>query len=155
MAKASLSVKNARIKGTLEDLTGLSDYPCGVRAYSQNHHELVVAVNDPDYTLEAGFCLWFPLTGCFEGPLQWVGADFCLGTRDEWEEILSIVRPSGDLKEEFIKHHVLFVLKRPAFRVRILAFDCHKVAGIPIIHWHDPDGPRSSQDLEDSLSSVL
>jgi hypothetical protein len=115
------------IHDLLSGLAGLQDCACYVLSYQSGHHQLTLAVleNSP----EPSFYLHFEPTFYFEGPTNWTGVDFRLATQDEWKEVLlkTPLKISGDFEDEVIKHHFLFVLKKPDCQVKILSATCYKV----------------------------
>jgi hypothetical protein len=118
------------IRNLLNSLANAQDYHCYIFSYERGHHQLTLAVHDPDSdSPEPSFYLHFEPTYYFEGPTGWTGADFRLATKNEWEEVLSKLafRLSGDLKDEFVRRHFLFVLEKPNFHIRILSALFHKV----------------------------
>ncbi|MCI0558323.1 MAG: hypothetical protein MN733_07495, partial [Nitrososphaera sp.] len=57
-------------------------YQCGIREYKATHSKLRISV----YKKVPGDVLDLVFTGVmfYEGPMQWVGANFCVAPRDEW-----------------------------------------------------------------------
>jgi hypothetical protein len=129
--------KAERVKGVLDTLTGLQDWPCFVFGYQSGQHQLAIAVLDPDDTSAApDLYLSFDMTSYFEGPMAWVGANFRLATPDEWDELLAkapFTTPDG--VDEFKRHHFLFVLDGPDVEVRIVAFTCCTITKPVRLSW--------------------
>lgn len=80
------------------------------------------------------FYLWLEPVWYFEGPTQWQGIDFRLGTFEECKELVSQGWLNvSDLIDEVVNEHVLLILERPTFRVRILTYRCDIVTERPNI----------------------
>ena len=133
----SAEEKADRVKGILDSLTGLQDWPCHVYGYQSGHHQLIIAVLDPDDTsCIPDFYLHFDLTSYFEGPMAWAGADFRLATPEEWDELTAKVRINTSVGlDEFKRHLFLFVLDKCDLQVRILSFTCSKVTRRIRLSW--------------------
>ena len=116
------------INNLLSSLADMQDCYCYVLCYQSGHHQLTLAVFDPDLgSCKPNFYLHFEPTYYFEGPMGWSGVDFRLATQDEWKKVLLKIKVSGEIVDEFIKHHFLFVLEKPGCQVKILSANCEKI----------------------------
>ncbi len=71
-------------------LEATQKYECRVEHYTIGHRQIRIRVNKPMgiVTDEEAFYLIFTGVVYFEGPLQWIGANFSLGTSSELTPIL-------------------------------------------------------------------
>ena len=104
-------------------------YGCSVVAYTYHHHQLLIEVIDPTVKEYEPRCyIGFESVYYFEGPLNWQGVDFRLGSVAEREALLGEGWVDvGDALHEMADHYlpILLILERPTFRVRVLAGVCY------------------------------
>jgi hypothetical protein len=101
------------------------DYHCGVIGYMVGHRQMLVKVEKFPPDASTPIYLGFEPVWYFEGPLSWQGIDFRVGSIAECKELLCAGwLDVGDLLDEFVRQHILLVLERPKYRVRILTGSC-------------------------------
>ncbi|MCP4600724.1 MAG: hypothetical protein GY847_09360 [Proteobacteria bacterium] len=103
-----------------QDIASPGDYECVVWYYTTHLYELGLRVYKPPFQSGETFYLLFRPVYYFEGPMSWSGADFRLGTPDECRALAEIVftKPSNEVLTQLR----LFIVERPTFRVRLLAY---------------------------------
>lgn len=108
-------------------------YQCNVWSYRAGHSLMLVRVTKSWSGPEDFFYLTFESVQYFEGPLQWLGADFYIGTKAECTELLQRIDPEipDDLVGEMVNDFRLFVVELTNLKVRILAGNAMKTRDIP------------------------
>lgn len=105
---------------------------------------MVIEVVDRRKNTYNPFYLWLPSVWYFEGPTRWQGVDFRLGSFEECRELVNQGWINVDgLIDEFVKEHILLILDRPTFRVRILASRCDIDTIQPRFQILEPEQPTS------------
>jgi hypothetical protein len=100
-------------------------YTCSVLAYVRSHGQMIVEVVEIPADAYRPMYLELETVWYFEGPLRWQGIDFRIASSQECQALLNtgwMAMP--DHVDEFVRQHVLLVLERPGFQVRILAANC-------------------------------
>lgn len=119
----------ATVADTLQALAHWPEAPCDVLCYIRGHRQLFLDVREASDKLESRFYLYFHTVWFFEGPLNWEGVNFRLGTAGEIRSVLSrtpLIIPEERMSA-FASQHYLFILEKPDYRVLILAGGVSKV----------------------------
>ena len=116
------------VENIISSLADLRDCLCCIYRYLRSHQQLLIAVHKPD-SLTPSFYLHFEMAGYFEGPLNWRGADFRLGTDEECKEVICKIGTQTNKHLDLMSKHLyfLFLLERPDYQVKILAATCNKI----------------------------
>ena len=131
----------------LNSIANPQNYFCTVLGYIHGHLQLYIKAANTVTATDKSFILAFEAVRYFEGPMRWQGLDFRLGSIDErinllqggWIDV-------GMWLEKFADDHLLFILERPQYRVRIFSGSFHIGTTEPKIHLSYPDFPQEGQE---------
>jgi hypothetical protein len=100
-------------------------YSCSVLAYIRSHGQMIVEVVEMAADTYQPLYLELDTVWYFEGPLRWQGVDFRIASSEECHTFVNTGWITlHDHVDEFVRHHMLLILERPGFRVRVLAGNC-------------------------------
>jgi hypothetical protein len=120
---------------TLHQIDEPQAYACTVMGYMRSHRQLFVSASKrlPQTETTHELYLWSEAVVFFEGPMSWRGLDFRLGSCEERRALVAGGwAPIGDENiDAFANHHLLLILERPAYRVRICAGNCGVEEQVP------------------------
>jgi hypothetical protein len=107
-------------------------YECNIWSFRVNHRVLLIRADKDKFNNQTCY-LSFTEVLYFEGPLNWIGADFCIGKADECIKLLGRRGFKDIPKDELLDKFGLFTVQLPNSEVvKILASKhAEKTSDIP------------------------
>lgn len=110
-----------------------TSYNCIIERYKTGHPAMWLRIYKGEFTLPNDeLFLMFTGVSFYEGPMQWVGANFRVAPRDEWltlmQELGWIEGATPDAMDYLSEELRLFTVEsqRPKYKIRIVAANAHK-----------------------------
>lgn len=139
-----------KVSEMLRQINDPQAHECAVMGYIRSHRQLFVSASKrlPQTETTHELYLWCEAVVFFEGPMSWRGLDFRLGSFEERRALVAGGwAPIGNEDiDAFADYHLLLILERPGYRVRICTGNCGFEERLPPAFLSAFTGGRSSLD---------
>src|SRR5574341_95812 len=115
------------------DLEGPDSHTCVVEHYKSSHPALWLSIHKGRFTSpDDALHVIFSGVSFYEGPMQWIGANFCVAPRDEWRTLMQELGwtegAPQDAMDYLSEELRLFTVESQStkYKIRIVSANVHK-----------------------------